>query len=73
MTSLVKNAMVGTEGGNLPTRKWAIGLGFACPRGRSSAFRLAAVERPNQVELLAFDVRQAIKTRAARSDFFAGV
>ena len=38
-----------------------------------SAFGFVAVERPNQIELLGFDIRQAIETGAAGSDFFAGV
>jgi hypothetical protein len=38
-----------------------------------SVLGLAAVERPNQTELLVFDIRQAIKAGAAGGDFFAGV
>jgi hypothetical protein len=56
-----------------PQENGPLGWGLPAPVGGLSAFRLAAVERPNQVELLAFDVRQAIKTRAAGNDFFAGV
>ena len=39
----------------------------------ASALGLVVVERPNQIELLGFDIRQAIKTDAGGSDFFAGV
>ena len=38
-----------------------------------SAFGFVAVERPNQIELLGFDIRQAIETGAAGRDLFAGV
>jgi hypothetical protein len=38
-----------------------------------SVLGLVAVERPNQTELLVFDIGQAIKTGAAGGDFFAGV
>ena len=38
-----------------------------------SVLGLVAVERPNQIELLVFDIGQAIKAGAAGGDFFAGV
>ena len=38
-----------------------------------SVLGLVAVERPNQTELLVFDIGQAIKAGAAGGDFFAGV
>jgi hypothetical protein len=43
------------------------------PKGGFSALGFAAVERPDQVELLVFHKGQAIKTHAGGGDFFAGV
>ena len=43
------------------------------PDQRVSAFGFAAVERPNQIELLVLDIRQAIEAGAAGGDFLAGI
>jgi len=56
-----------------PQENGPLGWGLPAPVGSLSAFGLVAVERPNQIELLGFDIREAIKAGAARSDFFAGV
>jgi hypothetical protein len=56
-----------------PQENGPLGWGLPAPVVGVSVFGLAAVERPNQIELLGFDIRQAIKAGAARSDFFAGV
>ena len=56
-----------------PQENGPLGWGLPAPVGGVSVFGLAAVERPNQIELLGFDIREAIKAGAARSDFFAGV
>ena len=56
-----------------PQENGPLGWGLPAPVVGVSVFGLAAVERPNQIELLGFDIREAIKAGAARSDFFAGV
>ena len=61
------------KGEIFPQENEPLGWGLPAPVDGLSAFGLAAVERPNQIELLGFDIRQAIKTGAARCDFFAGV
>ena len=61
------------KGEIFPQENGPSGWGLPAPVGGLSAFGLAAVERPNQIELLGFDIREAIKAGAARSDFFAGV
>ena len=61
------------KGEIFPQENGPSGWGLPAPVGGLSAFGLAAVERPNQIELLGFDIRQAIKTDAGGSDFFAGV
>ena len=61
------------KGEIFPQENGPLGWGLPAPVCGLSAFGLVAVERPNQIELLGFDIRQAIKTGAAGSDFFAGV
>ena len=61
------------KGEIFPQENEPLGWGLPAPVDGLSAFGLAAVERPNQIELLGFDKRQAIETGAAGSDFFAGV
>jgi hypothetical protein len=56
-----------------PQENGPLGWGLPAPAGGPLVFGFAAVERPNQIELLGFDIRQAIKTGAAGGDFFAGV
>ena len=56
-----------------PQENGPLGWGLPAPVVGVSVFGLAAVERPNQIELLGFDIRQAIKADAGGSDFFAGV
>ena len=56
-----------------PQENEPLGWGLPAPVDGLSAFGLAAVERPNQIELLVFDIGQAIKAGAAGGDFFAGV
>jgi hypothetical protein len=56
-----------------PQENGPLGWGLPAPVVGVSVFGLAAVERPNQIELLVFDIGQAIKAGAAGGDFFAGV